>query len=374
MSERDIIRIVIRSVFIAAILGIVLWFAWEVRTVLVILVVALIMATGLSPVVDSVAGIRPKRRVLRLPRAVAVLLIYLGLVGLAALFITGIVPPIVREGNEFIRNLPNYLEDLNQTIHVLGESYPFLPPLEQSLVDQLRESIRTTGTSTQAQGVIRFALDVVQSVLYFLLVFVLTFYLIVDGTTIREGILKLVPPENRSLFNTLSERVRAKIASWLIGQVVLSTIIGVVTFIGLTVLGVPYALFLAGVAAIGELVPTIGPIASAVPAIIVASSQSPFLGLATLVFCIVVQQLENNVVVPQVMRQAVDLPPVGVMIALLMGGELLGVVGAVLALPVAASVSVIIAELVALRDRDREPEAPEKTETDAEPAQPQHEG
>src|SRR3989304_7243938 len=167
MSERDILRIVIRSVFIAAILGIVLWFAWEVRTVLVILVVALIMATGLSPVVDSVAGIRPKRRVLRLPRAVAVLLIYLGLVGLAALFITGIVPPTVREGTEFIRNLPNYLEDLNQTLQTLGESYPFLPALEQSLLDQLRDSIRTTGPSTQSQAVIGFALDVVQPLLYF---------------------------------------------------------------------------------------------------------------------------------------------------------------------------------------------------------------
>ncbi len=132
---------------------------------------------------------------------------------------------------------------------------------------------------------------------------------------------------------------------WLIGQVELSLVIGVVVYLGLTVLGVQGALLLAVVAAVGEAIPIVGPVLSAIPAVIVALTQSPLLALATAIMYLVVQQLENNLLVPKIMERAVAIHPLAVIIALIIGGELLGIGGALVAVPVAAALAVILDEL-----------------------------
>jgi predicted PurR-regulated permease PerM len=344
-----------RSLLLAVLIGVGLWLAWTVRGVLVLLVVSATLAIGLSPLVEAVAGRRPGRTFVRLPRAVAVLVIYGVLIAVVVLIIMWIVPPLVRQFDDLVRELPEYTASAHQSLRDFSVTHPFAQGLDEWLTSELEDFLGNLGgLANQTSSIMRVAIGVANGIVSFVLVLVLTFYLIVDGDTVRRGALALVPPKNRLRAVAVGGLVREKIGAWLIGQLLLSTIVGSATFVGLLILGVPYPLILALVAAVGELIPMLGPIIAGVPAVIVAFFVSPLLGLLTLILYVLIQQLENHLIVPQVMRRAIDLPPVLVIVALLIGGNVLGIVGAILALPVAAILRVVIGELVATRDQGSE--------------------
>ena len=140
-----------------------------------------------------------------------------------------------------------------------------------------------------------------------------------------------------------------RLGGWVSGQILLCVIIGSISWVGLTLIGVPYAVVLALIAGIMEAVPNIGPIIAAVPAVIIAALYSPWQALLVAILYIVIQQLENYIIVPRVMSRAVELHPLAVLLALMVGGELMGVLGAVLAVPVTAAISVIVDEIRAER-------------------------
>lgn len=344
LSEAQVWRLIVRTIGLLIVAGLVGWFAWVVREVLVLLVVAGVLAAGLSPIVDAISGEAPPRHRFRLPRALAVLLLYLGLVVFVGLFIAGVVPPIVHQAEEFVRAVPGYADQVQPVLIQLQSDYPALAGLDARLLDQLQQSIGAL--TSQAGRLLQFALGVVGGLLDLLLLMVLTFYLSVDGARIRKLLIQFLPPERRPHAALVFQRMGAKAGGWLLGQLVLSLIIGVMTFVGLTLIGVPYAVLLAVVAAIGEVIPMLGPVIAAVPGVIVAAFVSPLHGVLALGLYVLVQQLENNLVVPQVMRRTVDLPPVVVIVALLLGAEAMGVVGAILAVPLAAMLSVLVAEAI----------------------------
>lgn len=351
LSEQVVWRLIVRTILFALLVAALAWFAWTVRSILILLIVAIILATGLIPVLDAITGTNPPRSRLRLPRPAALLIVYLGLFLILDLIIAGIIPPLVGEVNELATNAPRYLESARQSINSLAQTYPFLEGLDQRITTALEQSATGFGNVFgQASSLLGVALRVVDVLITFVLLLVLTFYLIVDGRSLRDGVLRLIPAENRPLMRDVFDHAKVKLGGWLVGQAALSAIIGTTTFVGLTILGVPYAILLAVIAAIGELIPMVGPWLSAVPAVAVALVVSPWLALLTALLYLLIQQLENNLIVPMVMRRAVDLSPVIVMSALLMGGEMLGVIGAILALPVAATLSVFVSELLALRD------------------------
>ncbi len=356
MSERETLRLVIRSFLLILLILAMLWFAWAVRGVLVMVLVAVILAIGLSPLVDALAGTnRPKSRI-RVPRPIAVLLIYAVLISILAAILLLVIPPLLRQLNTFVQNLPFYIAELRKALRELGNMYPALQELGDRIPVPSPSSVGSIGDITsQFTTVLQFLSALVGGILSLVFILVLTFYLIVDGDNIYQGVFRLLPPENRAIAHQVAIRSRAKIGAWLIGEAALASIIGIVTFIGLTVLGLPYPLLLAVVAAIGELIPMVGPFLSAIPPIIVAAFIDPILAIATAVFYLAVQQFENHVVVPMVMKRAVDLPPAVVIVALLMGGEILGIAGAILALPIAAIVSIVVSELVSMRDNSSVP-------------------
>ena len=161
--------------------------------------------------------------------------------------------------------------------------------------------------------------------------------------------------ENRiaSFFIGRQERVKGliiqieeKLGGWFRGQFFLSLVIGTLSYIGLLILGVPYALPLAVVAGVMEVVPVIGPIISAIPSILIALTISPLLGLAVAVMYFVIQQLENHLIVPQVMKRAVGINPLFVILAIAVGSRLLGFAGALLAVPIAVVIQIIVAEII----------------------------
>jgi predicted PurR-regulated permease PerM len=196
--------------------------------------------------------------------------------------------------------------------------------------------------------------NVFGAILAFITTLILTFYLLVESDELFAAFARLFPRVERPRVEEASQKISTKISAWLSGQLILAGTIGASSAIGLWLLGVPYFYVLALVSAIGEMIPVVGPIFAAIPSILVALSVSPKTSLFVILFFIAQQQIENHLLVPKVMERQVGVSPVTVIVALLIGGALLGILGALLAVPTAAIIQVIVAEILDERDRRAE--------------------
>jgi predicted PurR-regulated permease PerM len=178
-------------------------------------------------------------------------------------------------------------------------------------------------------------------------VVILTFYLLVDSEQVFAGIVRLFPRPRRLRVHVVSRQIATKVSAWLVGQLILAAVIGASSALWLGLLGIPYFYVLALIAAIGETIPIVGPILSAIPGVGIALGSSWKLALVVAGLYLLQQQLEANILVPKLMERQVGLTPVAIMIALLLGGALLGIPGAILAVPTAAILQVLFQELVA---------------------------
>jgi predicted PurR-regulated permease PerM len=327
-----------RTILLAAVAVVGLWLVVTLQGILIQLLVAIILSAGLTPLVLWL-----EHR--GLPRPLSILLIYLAfilaLVGLLLL----IVPPVVQQTEGFIVNAPALAGDFSERLQQLQRQFPFLPPLDQQFQQQLQGLGDQIGAiAAQALTVARFVLGVFSGFLTAILTLLITFYLVTDGLRIREYFLGFVRPARRPNVRAVLDRMGQRMGGWLLGQFVLSASIGLASYIALLLLGINGALLLALIAALGEVVPIIGPFVSAVPAVIVAFIQDPIKALLVIVAYIIIQQLESNILAPRIIGEAVKLHPLAVIIALLVGGELMGVPGALIAVPVAAAISVLLDE------------------------------
>jgi predicted PurR-regulated permease PerM len=333
------------------------WLVAQLKAVVIQVLLAVILAAGMTPLVDHLA----RRQWLGIgrwswtpPRALVVLLLYLLLLGAIGLAGALLVPPLVAEVEDLVQRLPQFRTDFQAWVAALPQRYPFLPSLDlgPGLAEQLGTvAARFSGLLGQALVVARVVLGVVAGAVSSVFILVLALYLTADGARIQRYAIGFFPAEHRAQAERLTARIGERLGGWVRGQLHLGAIIGAVTLVGLTLIGVRYAVLLALIAAVGEAVPLVGPVFSAIPAVIVAFTQSPLQGVLTLGLYVVVQQLENHVVVPKVMQRAVALHPLAVMVALLAGAELLGVTGAILSLPVAAALAVVVDELWLERQR-----------------------
>jgi predicted PurR-regulated permease PerM len=205
-----------------------------------------------------------------------------------------------------------------------------------------------TGGSASAFGTIfNTVRNVAGGIFGVITILLLTFYMLVESREIFSFFVRLFPRRQRARVAGVSNTVTQKVSAWLGGQLLLSSIIGVTSAIGLWAMGVPYFYVLALISAVGEMIPMVGPILAAIPAILVAATVSPSLAIGVAVFFIVQQQVENTILVPKIMGRQVGLSAVSVIVALGIGSQLLGVVGAILSVPTAAIVQVLFDELVA---------------------------
>ena len=177
-----------------------------------------------------------------------------------------------------------------------------------------------------------------------LTILILTFYLLVEAGTLRKSLLRLFPRAQRARVDAATRDITAKVSAWLGGQLLLGGIIGATSAIGLWLLGIPFFYVLALISGIGELIPVVGPILAAIPAVAVAASVSVNKVLLVILFFVIQQQIENHVLVPKVMERQVGVSAVTVIVALLIGGNLLGILGAILAVPTAAILQVLFTE------------------------------
>lgn len=331
--------IVLYAIWMTALTGIVLWAAYHVRNVLLLIYISSLLAIGFSPVVRLIE----RQKVLpigtrRFPRWLAILVLYLMIIGA----ITGvgflIVPPLVDQAQQLWETRTDMFDRAQEFLISKGF-------LDHRLT--LSEAVqRAPAGSTNAVGTVFGTIwGVVGGVFGFLTILILTFYLLVEAEHLRHGLIRLFPRARRARVEKASRDITVKVSAWLGGQVLLGTIIGVTTAIGLGLLGIPFFYVLALIAGIGELIPVIGPILSAIPALAIAATISWKKALFVLIFFIIQQQFENHILVPKVMERQVGVSPVMVILALLIGGNLLGILGALLAVPTVAIIQVVFNEL-----------------------------
>lgn len=330
-SPRALIRYTLAALALTVFIA---WAIWEVRGALLLIYISALIAIGLSPLVNELERKRLLRQ--RVPRWAAILVIYLCIIGVLVAIGAMVIPAVVTQARELAVELPRLMHQAQQWLIDRG-----LLAREISA----REAVQQTATST-AQDTLGFVANAVLGVLGgvfgLITVLVLAFYLLVDSSSLVLVFVRLFPREKRTQVNDACRRVTNKISAWLGGQLLLAAIIGSTAALGLFLMGVPFFWVLALIAAIGEMIPIVGPILSAVPAIAVALSVKPALALGVILFFFAQQQLENHLLVPKIMQRQVGISPVFVIIALLIGGSLLGIMGAILAVPTAAILQVLL--------------------------------
>jgi len=331
----------LQTVLTVAAVVIVLFALWAAREAVLLIYVSALIAMGFSPLVRLIERPHSSSGRFRVPRWIAILAIYLIIVGAIALAGLMVIPPLVGQAAALWDTLPAQFNSLQMFLvrHKLMTRTITLAEAVQSA---------PSGSGTNAVETLLVAVStVIGGVFGLITILILSFYLLIEANTMFEYIVRFVPAGRRADVATAARDVVAKVSAWLRAQFVLAAVMGTFTAVGLGIMGVPYFYVVGLVAAIGETIPIVGPVIGGITAVAVAATVSAKLALGVGAFFLVLHQLEANILVPKVMERRVGVSPVAVMVALLIGGALWGLVGAILAIPTAAILSVIVEDLAA---------------------------
>jgi predicted PurR-regulated permease PerM len=336
-DPRRLIVFGVTAFFAGAIAVAILYF---LRNVLLVLYVSMLLAIGFSPAVHWLEHRLAGRQ--RIPRWAAILVLYVTVLGAIALLLATVLPQVGRQMAELWQKLPEYLEQLQGALVRAGLIEQRLSWSE--LLQKLPNPAAALGGVVNAvQGAIGLIAGTVT-------ILILPFYLLVEAEDLQKTLLKLFAPERRPIVARITRDVTLKVGAWLTGQLLLAGIIGATAAIGLWILGVPYFWVLGFLAGLGEMVPVIGPVIAAIPAILMGWTVSGKTALFVAIYFAVQQVIENNVLVPRVMSRQVGVSAATVLVAILIGSTLLGVTGALLAVPSAAIVQILFQEFTNSED------------------------
>src|SRR3989344_4688853 len=325
---------IVKSVLVILLVG----FLFVLKSVVLIVLTAIVIASAMEPAVKRLSQYR-------ISRVFSVLLIYAILILIFALLFYAFVPILLEETSALLSILPAYTSTLDlssslegtQTVRQSVGGGAYL----QSVIDEFRNTLSTT-----SGGFIQILTTVFGGLLGFVLVIVFSFYFSVQQTGVDDFLRIVSPIRYQDKIINLWERSQVKIGLWMQGQLILAVIIGVLVYLGLTILGVPYALLLALLAALFELIPVFGPVLAAIPAVAIAFIDSgTTLALLVVGLYLIIQQFENHLIYPLVVTKVVGVPPLLVILALLVGAHLAGFFGVILSVPAAAIIQELVHDL-----------------------------
>ncbi|MDP2624774.1 MAG: AI-2E family transporter [Candidatus Peregrinibacteria bacterium] len=327
-------------------------FLFEIGDILVLIFISLFLASALDSIVDRLEG-------KGVPRTISILGIYFSFFIVLALFISTLIPLVATQTLELARTASDLIANVTQSQELW--SLPYTENLQQLIKDFLESADQETiianlqtgleQLSNQLQniagntwGAIKVIFD---GIFNAILVLVLTFFMVVNEKGIERFLVSLFPSKHAKYIIAKSDAVKEKIGFWLRGQLKLMVAMTVITFIGLTLLGVDYALTLALLAGITELLPVVGPIIAMIPALLIGLNDSLSLTFWIFMMYIIIQQVEGNILVPLIMNKAVGLSPIIIVIAMLIGFQFLGIMGIIISVPVATAISIFIKDYAA---------------------------
>ncbi len=317
---------------------------WAVRDVLILIAFAAILAAGIAPAVQRVRIFGRHWFHRKIPRGTAVLIVYFPFLILMVVLLVVMVPRLIDDTRALGAQLPALLE------------HNVIKPLERYVPARALRDVLAGGIKLPPASVLFYVRSAATAIASFVAILFMVVYMLIDAHRLRNIILLLYPPDVRAERRHTLTRMARRMSSWLAGQLILSAMMGVAIFVLLLALRLPYALPLALMAAVGELVPVIGPILGTTPALVIALLHSRWQFWSVLAAAIILQKLENFIVAPRVMSKKVSISPLSAFIAFMIGGALLGIVGAIIAIPAAAVVKVAFEEtFVEWRERRHDP-------------------
>ncbi|MCW3001857.1 MAG: family transporter [Conexibacter sp.] len=334
-------RTVARVFLVVTSMALGLYFLWAVRSVVILVGLAVFLAVALGPPVDVLA----RRGV---PRALAILLVYLG-IGLA-IFGIGllVVPPLVSGVDQLSRDLPGYIDHLrhSRSFRQYDDKYDITTKLNQqasTLPTKLGSAVSTLQSVT---------VGVFSALVQLVTVLTMTFFLLIDGPRVVDFLVRVRPTGAGDRLPAILGDIYRSTAGYVAGNIIISLCAGTVTWATLTALGVPFAVPLAVLMAFLDLIPLVGAtIGGVIIGLVTLFDNFPTSTIVWVVVLLLYQQVENNVLQPVVYRRTVNVHPLLVIVAVLVGSSLLGVLGALLAIPIAAAIQIVARELWVTRNR-----------------------
>lgn len=335
------INALVVSLVVATTYG-VLWLLVRLADILVLFLISGIFAAGLAPTVGALENARLVGG-RRLGKGGAILLLVLLILAAVGAMLTILITPVVQQSSAFIEHLPEYVQEAEASFTRLRSRLPWLPDASRWLArlpQEVQNFAQYFGTAAAFFG--RF----VSGVFTGSTILVIVIYMLLEGPQLKRSFLRLWPVDRRPTVEGVLDGIARKFSGWLRGTFLLAFSIFAIDTVGLILLGMPYPFLLGLVAGLMELVPVVGPFLGAVPAVAVALFQPAWRLVGVIVLFTLAQQVEQNFLVPRVMGRAVGLSPILAIFALLVGGALMGIVGVLLSIPVAAALQVIFGELV----------------------------
>ena len=323
MNEKIRLEIPAWAVIKVILIIVAFYFLYLIQDIIGLFFIVLILTASFRPIVNKWS-----KKIGRIP-SVAILIAIAILI--VSLVIYLIIPPVITQSKQLIQSGPDLLS-----------RYRFVSEHVPSLQDGLATVSKNIGSITG--GVVSVTAGIFGGVIAFFAAVVMTIYLLLDRDSLSLVIKSVVPLNQQMAVLNTAKKISQKVGDWFRGQMLLCLIIAVLEYIGLLIIGAPYALTLAILSGVLEIIPTIGPLVSGAVAVLVVLSVSPIKALLVVVLYIVVSQLENSLIVPKVMQKAVGLSPVVIILAILVGAKLMGIVGAIIAVPLAASAAVLMRE------------------------------
>jgi len=323
MNERktEKIEISYRTIIFTVLFLVALWFLYYIKDIILQLFVALVLMSILNPTVESLT----KHKI---PRALSILLVYLVMLSILGVTIAALVPTLINQTTKFVGSIPKYLDNLGifgtYTEQVIGQAIAQVGAFPSQLAKVI--------------------VSLFSNVFSVVAVLIFSFYLLLSREKLEHQYEYLFGKERSVEIHRILIRMEGKLGNWARGQLALMFLVWSSTYIGLFLLGIPFALPLSILAGLLEIIPIIGPFISAVPAVIVALSISPILGIATTSLYFLIQQLENYIFVPKVMEKSAGVTPMVTLIALAVGLKVSGVVGALISIPVVITIKVLFKE------------------------------
>ena len=296
-----------------------LWLVYQIKDIILMFFVAVILMSALNPMVDRLEKFR-------IPRGASILVIYILLWGVLGTLIATIIPGVIDQTSRLIQVLPAALGKVD-----------FLSVHQQDISQQLISYL-----GTLPSDILNIIVNIFSNVITVLMTVVISFYLLLEHKKINDLIAKLINPQKMDSISNTIQTIEQRLGGWVRGELILMLSIAVFTYLGLTILGIDSALPLAILAGLMEIVPNIGPIVSAVPAVLIALAIHPLLAVSTIALYFLVHFLENNFLVPKVMQKAAGVHPLISILSLLVGFKLLGAIGTILSIPIVIIIQVIL--------------------------------
>jgi predicted PurR-regulated permease PerM len=304
---------------------VLLWLLYLIRDIILQFFIALLIMAILNPFVTKLSKYK-------IPRAVSIIVVYVFSVALAGIAIAAIVPPLVEQTTSFINNLPVIVEGL-------GLSFFASENIVRQLISQL---------GSLPGEAARFTFSIFSNVLGVVAVLVFAFYLLLSREKLDNNLGVLFGKSNEEKVGSIIDKLENRLGGWARAQLTLMLVVGVTSYIGLVLLGIPFALPLSILAGLLEFVPFAGPIIAAIPAVIIGFGISSVMGIAVAALYFIIQQLENYLFVPKIMQHSTGVNPIITLLALAIGLRLAGVPGLLISVPVFLTVQVLMKEYTEL--------------------------